>query len=178
MLETINQNTKPMGSAAPNHHSLQPLRRWPALAMFLAFLLPLALAYLVLKMQWFQAGSSNSGELLKEDIYITTDNTQLISGDASGFNYWNIAYWHSDTKIAPLMDRTYIALGKHQSHVNLLALQTDNTPLSSSSGEIYLLDQQGLVVMRYTVNFQHEHDQGVIKGLLKDTQKLLKYRRN
>lgn len=153
----------------------------PAIALVLAFATPFLLAVVVLKLQLFNAAVNNNGQLFAEDIYLSHLEPQSANS-VDALNYWNFGYRTTDKNapyIQALLTQSHPALGKHQSHVNIIPL---SLPLPVSPKlpphHIYLIDHKGLLVMGYTLSLDEAADREIIRGLLKDTKKLLKYRRS
>jgi len=164
-------------------------KNWVGYLFVISFILPLLLAYVVLKAGWYHAGVNNNGLLMQSEIF-------LEDWQSSKHNSWTVLYAPSEellnektllgvsqsegvelcnqfcenTKYA--INQTFTALGKNQKKVDVLILNESVTGLSSKS--IYLVDRFGLVVFEYTLQTEFENNFDSLKGLISDLKKLLK----
>lgn len=158
------------------------------LSIFVACcLIPLALAYLALKLEWIPSASSNQGEFLNQEI-------KLKNWQKSDHKQWTIALNYpqecqkSCTEQLQALDNLYVALGKNQSKVDMVILGKssqltpswrqleNNAELTPAS--LYLIDHMGLVVLQYPYEKEPLQNRLAQKGLLKDLKKLLNYARS
>ncbi|WP_404342047.1 transmembrane cytochrome oxidase associated protein [Pseudoalteromonas mariniglutinosa] len=158
------------------------------LYIFLACcLVPLALAYAALKLEWLPTGSSNYGHFLDREVRL--DNWQKTE-----HKQWTIALnYPADCSLAceqqlAALSNLYIAVGKNQHKVAVAVLAEqpkDAAPWQQlavskqlQGGDLYLVDHHGLVVLRYPFSADPQQNRLVQKGLLKDLKKLLNYARS
>lgn len=161
----------------------------PFLMIFVGMaVVPLLLAFLVLKLGWFNAGATAKGEFLEQEVQLT-----LTTQDKPK---WHIVYQPQpiceklcDEQLYGL-NQTYIALGKLQKRVNALVLskQMDisqythlqiNPEMNSelSADYLYVVDPMGKVILRYKGSEQRDETIVTSKKLLADLKKLLNYAR-
>jgi hypothetical protein len=147
--------------------------------------IPLTLAYIALESNWLPGSGTNKGQFLASEVHI--DNWQIKEK-----KLWTIALQtplsceELCTKQITEMKNMYVALGKHQSKVDIAVLSnndtlTDLTQYNISKtlqvGALYLIDHRGLVVLEYPFVDSVDERRAIQKGLLKDLKKLLKYAR-
>ncbi|MCJ8312732.1 MAG: hypothetical protein HRU38_10660 [Saccharospirillaceae bacterium] len=168
-------------------------KNWVGYLFVLSFILPLLLAYVVLKTGWYQAGVNNNGLLMRSEIF-------LEDWRESKHKSWTVLYVPSqnlknninltdvvdlensvscnqfceNTKYA--INQTYAALGKKQNKVDVLILNETVVGLNPTS--LYLVDRFGLVVFEYPLQIEFENNFDTLKGLISDLKKLLKNARS
>ena len=152
-----------------------------------SFMVPLALAYLVLKLELIPTNTVNQGAFLTKEI--TLDAWGEIDPKA-----WSIAYMSTKACNDLCEDRrnelknAHLALGKNQSKVDLVLLTNEDIIESGfknyvyskkelEQDALYLIDRMGLVVLTYPVSEDEEVNRQTNKGLMKDLKKLLNYAR-
>lgn len=159
------------------------------IALFVfSFILPLALALLVLKLDWLPGSTVNNGKFLIPEV-------KLSAWAKIDPKLWSIGLLDSDkcTDIC-LMHRNevknlYRALGKNQNKVDLVLLGGQgsrvegfkNYVMASDNLEqdvLYLIDHRGLVVLYYPLVTDLKSNQLTGKGLIQDLKKLLNYARS
>lgn len=158
------------------------------LALFIAtFLLPLVLAYGVLKLQWLPTETTNHGQFVQPELNLT--HWASIQPKS-----WAIGVLSSEEcEDSCLQQRNalrnlYMALGKNRDKVDLVLIGSGLpqppdfktypfTPVQLKQGNLYLIDQMGLVLMEYSVIADAQENRQVQKGLIKDLKKLIKYAR-
>ncbi|WP_018691367.1 hypothetical protein [Algicola sagamiensis] len=161
------------------------------------FIGPFLLAAILLKMDWYDAGSTNQGEWLSEEFIIPIKH----SSEAP----WRIVYIAQDDCDAHCEQALYVAnqsvsaLGKEQHKVTptvlfsqermpwsfshddyqerfeTLAMSAPINPLDSD--HLYLADPHGSILMRYPIPYERDAILQTSKDLLKDMKKLLKFSR-
>ena len=152
----------------------------------LCCVIPLVMAYVLVKLDWNPTQTTNQGQFLNATTYI--DNWEQHEGVL-----WSIALSapqaceHKCAQQVERLSKLYQALGKKQKHVELVVL--GNTQKSQhlikypehtslSAGSVYLIDHRGLVVLEYPFIEDDEKSRVVHKGLMKDLKKLLNYARS
>lgn len=177
----------------------KPKRPKALIILLLVFVLPVALAKLVLSLNLYQGGATNQGELLGEDIsYLSL--SQVNPKPQS----WQILYLLPSHCGSQCQDRLYIlkqshiALGqeKHRvatviitqsnSHVAALdGLGLDYLPMAASTElasllleqQLIIVDPLGKLVMRYQGITGHDANISQGKAILADLRKMLKLSR-
>jgi len=162
-------------------------------------LVPLVLAYLVLKFGWFTPGATAKGEFVEHDIQLENLGQQTESQRPM----WRIVYQPSANCDALCeeqlygLNQTHTALGKLQKRVdaNVLidtsnsqsaAIDLNNYPHLTAqsathaqldSGYLYIIDPFGKAIMRYKGSIEREQTIKISKFILADLKKLLNYAR-
>jgi hypothetical protein len=150
--------------------------------------IPLILAYLALKLEWYTPGATNKGEFVQQDVSLDFGHDRPT---------WAIVYQPQLGGCDALceeqihgLNQTYVALGKLQKRVNAYVL-TENLVLDehyrlSKSGSthpmlspefLYLVDPFGKVILQYKGGDNREATVQVSKDILADVKKLLNYAR-
>lgn len=163
-----------------------------AKSFFLIFIgmavVPLALAFMMLKFEWYTPGATNKGQFVQADINVALEHEKPT---------WSFVYQpslaHCDSQCEEQvygLNQTYIALGKHQKDVKAYVLHPSyelapesrisvahkvNEQLSSQF--LYLVDPFGKVILQYPVGANREQTIQMSKDMLADVKKLLKYAR-
>ncbi|MBQ4839521.1 transmembrane cytochrome oxidase associated protein [Pseudoalteromonas luteoviolacea] len=145
------------------------------------FLLPVIMAFTVLKLDFRPSSTTNNGNFLEHEIWLPIQQDDklwtivlnLPSGCASA-----CAVQKSNAQ------NLHVALGKNRSKVSIVMVGTDELAIEQSVQEkltpasFYLVNKQGLVVLEYLYKPDPEANRLVLKGLLKDMKKLLNYARS
>ena len=154
----------------------------------ISFIVPLALAFVVLKLDWLPARTVNNGYFLVPEV-------KLNQWQAIDPKPWSIAFVTKDdcteTCLAQREEikKLYLALGKKQSKVDLVLLGEQGEIVegfkyyslskeSLAQDALYLIDQMGLVVFTYPVVTDPQINRLTNQGLIKDLKKLLNYARS
>lgn len=150
--------------------------------------IPLLLAYLTLKFNWFTPAATNKGQFMESEITLQLEKASPT---------WSIVYQPADQGCDTLcseqlygLNQTFIALGKLQKRVEALVLGSDldltSYPATQGvdkqfpvldSNHIYLVDPMGKVVLKYSASEQRDETIKTSKFILSDIKKLLKYAR-
>ena len=171
----------------------------PLLILLLVFVLPVAVAKLVLSLNLYHGGVTNKGELLPPD----TNYARLAMTNPMP-KHWQMIYLLPQDCAKACQDRLYIlhqsqiALGRDQHRVNPIVLLQEDSDLAAldestfsfttakaseamsqmlTQQEIIIVDPLGSLVMRYQ---QVEEEQAQImlgKALIADLRKMLKLSR-
>jgi len=153
-----------------------------------SFIVPLALAYMVLKLDLIPTNTVNQGEFLSQEV-------KLESWDEINPKAWSIAYVSTKQchdvckKRRSELKNVHLALGKNQGKVDLVLLgkqAADEVGFKSyiynnellKQGSLYLIDHMGLVVLAYPVTNDEQVNRVTNKGMMKDLKKLLNYARS
>ncbi|AWB66692.1 hypothetical protein C2869_09730 [Saccharobesus litoralis] len=156
------------------------------------FLLPVLLAYIVLKMGWFNPSSTNKGELLSP---LRSHHLAIHSTEKK----WLVMYQVPEVcnqqcqNNLYVMQQTHTALGKNQDRVSTVAINAssqlvqgshllgisvaDISKLSfmhDSPQALYIADPMGNVMMRYQISEDKQQAIMAARDLLKDLNKMLK----
>tara|TARA_R110002167_G_scaffold44413_19_gene133658 strand:+ start:507 stop:1013 length:507 start_codon:yes stop_codon:yes gene_type:complete len=165
------------------------------------FIVPVVLAKLALDNDWFNKASTNSGELLKQELSIS----QLDITDEALKKKWLIIYRLPTTcgenckQTIYGINQTFISLGREMDRVTPLGLYSTETNtdelgvlkekfwkfnlLSAASKDklestwVYVSDPLGNVILKYAAPNSNEEVLAMGKAMLSDLRKLLKYSR-
>lgn len=165
------------------------------------FIIPVVLAKLALDNDWFNKASTNSGELLNQELSIS----QLDLNDASLQQKWLVIYrlpTPCDDQCKQTIygiNQTFISLGKERGRVLPLGLYSaelntdelgtlkeqfwkfnlvsDAAMHKIDSNQVYVSDPLGNVILQYAVPTSDEELLALGKAMLSDLRKLLKYSR-
>ncbi len=174
------------------------------LTVFGAFVAPFLLAFIVLKMGWFNAGQTNKGEFMDRELTLS-----WLLPDQAAETEWIIFYpmpQHCEqtcNNVLYSLNQGYQALGKLQKKAHPVVVLNDSTGVEDemlgktypfvklmahtpsqqatlsqlSSDFMYLVDPFGKVVLRYSAKAQKEEMIMVTKDWMEDLKRLLKYAR-
>lgn len=154
---------------------------------------PLIAAKLALEFGWFNPGTSNKGQWLEHEI-------QLLPPNAQGQLHWHLVYIQAQQCDASCeialytMQQLYIGLGRKQDEVNTLivaeqapaqltkfssiAWQAPITSTPELRNQIVIVNQQGLILLRYPVTLDPAGMLTVGKDIRTDLLRLMNYDRN
>ncbi|MCE9686101.1 hypothetical protein LZP73_07710 [Shewanella sp. AS16] len=164
--------------------------------LFSAFILPVAIAKLVLGMGLYQGGATNQGELLSPPL----DYAKLAMTNPLPHS-WQILYLlpaHCDQACSDrlyILHQSHIALGRDRDRVEPLIMTRADSDLAALAGQdfitaeasdelaamlaqrLIIVDPLGSLVMGYPAVTGREAHLAQGKALLKDLHKLLKLSR-
>jgi len=153
-----------------------------------SFIVPLALAYTVLKLDLIPTNTVNQGAFLSQEVKL--DSWAEIEPKA-----WSIAYISAEQCNEKCVNRRaelknlHVALGKNQGKVDLVLLGKKEVTEAGfknyvynsnqlKQDALYLIDHMGLVVLTYPISDNEQSNRQTNKGLMKDIKKLLNYARS
>lgn len=148
-------------------------------AFALVILLPVVLAALTLRQGWYEPGTRNKGQWLSKDVY-------LLQPLPSSQSKWRLVYLEARQceavcqQVPMLMQRIRSALGRNLDKLALVQLVDEPAPEAGAeikTGDIMLVDSQGLAILRYEVPANTAQWPLFGKAVLSDVQQLLKYQR-
>lgn len=154
----------------------------------ICFILPLALALLVLKLDWLPGKTVNNGKFLTPEVKLSEwakiDPKPWSIGLLAGEKCTDVCLAHRDE-----VKNLYLALGKNKNKVDLVLLGGQHTAVegfknyavasdSLQPEVLYLIDHRGLIVFYYPLVSDLHSNQLTGKGLIKDLKKLLNYSRS
>lgn len=152
--------------------------------------LPLVLAKAVLEFGWFNAGVTNKGQWLEQEIY-------LLEEAATPPDHWRIAVVAeqcdqvSCQQALHTVKQLYVGLGRKQQQVQpvlvgqelpadypmFTLLQATSAANLSLQNYIVLVDARGLALLRYPMPEQSTDMAATAKAIRADLMKLLNYDR-
>jgi len=160
-------------------------------SVFIAMaIVPLVLAFMVLKFGWFTSGATAKGQFVETEI-------SLNLMDTTDKPIWFLVFQPNNNdcdktceELLYGLNQTYTALGKLQKRVNAIVLNESielaNYPLlkphqaindALEENYIYLVDPFGKVVLKYAGSPVRENTIKTSKDILSDVKKLLNYAR-
>jgi hypothetical protein len=190
-----------MNSHATQTTNIQPKAKKPKalFILLLVFVLPVALAKLVLSLNLYQGGATNQGELLTGDL-----SYHSLSQTNPKPHSWQVLYLLPSHCGSQCQDRLYIlqqshiALGQVKDRVSTIIIVQSNSDIGALSGlklehqtmaantqlasllleqQLIIVDPLGSLVMRYPGITGHDANISQGKALLADLRKMLKLSR-
>jgi hypothetical protein len=190
-----------MNSHATQTTNIQPKAKKPKalFILLLVFVLPVALAKLVLSLNLYQGGATNQGELLTGDL-----SYHSLSQTNPKPHSWQVLYLLPSHCGSQCQDRLYIlqqshiALGQVKDRVSTIIIVQSNSDIGALSGlklehqtmaantqlasllleqQLIIVDPLGSLVMRYSGITGHDANISQGKALLADLRKMLKLSR-
>lgn len=159
----------------------------------LCALIPLAAAKLSLSMGWFTQTSTNKGEWLAHDI-------QLLSEVPAASEHWRLVYVQASDcqqvcdQALHALQQLYVGLGRKQRNIKPLVLaekspenlnrfpavnwQAEFTPVEELQNHIVIVNQHGLVLLRYPIAGDADAIAKTAKDIRTDLLKLMNYDRS
>lgn len=162
-------------------------------ALFIACaLVPLIAAKISLEMGWFSQATVNKGQWLEHEIQLLPAAQPLAAN-------WRLVYVRSSDcndecdHALHAMQQLYTGLGRKQLNIEPLFLSAkeipeskqfpainvliDTQPITELDNQIVIVNQQGLVLLRYPVNGDSEQMKNVAKDIRADLLRLMNYDR-
>lgn len=162
-------------------------------ALFLGCaLVPLLAAKVSLEMGWFSQSSVNKGEWLEHEIQLLPVAKPLAAN-------WRLVYVRASDcndecdQALHALQQLYIGFGRKQLNIEPLFLSAkempelkqfpaisvliDTRPQTELDNQIVIVNQQGLVLLRYPVNSDSEQMKNVAKDIRADLLRLMNYDR-
>jgi hypothetical protein len=190
-----------MNSHATQTTNSEPKAKKPKalFILLLVFVLPVALAKLVLSLNLYQGGATNQGELLTDDL-----SYHSLSQANPKPQSWQVLYLLPSHCGSQCQDRLYIlqqshiALGQEKDRVTSIIIVQSNSDIDALSGlkleyqtmaantqlasllleqQLIIVDPLGSLVMRYPGISGHDANISQGKALLADLRKMLKLSR-
>jgi hypothetical protein len=190
-----------MNSHATQTTNIHPKAKKPKalFILLLVFVLPVALAKLVLSLNLYQGGATNQGELLTGDL-----SYHSLSQTNPKPHSWQVLYLLPSHCGSQCQDRLYIlqqshiALGQVKDRVSTIIIVQSNSDIGALSGlklehqtmaantqlasllleqQLIIVDPLGSLVMRYPGITGHDANISQGKALLADLRKMLKLSR-
>lgn len=163
-------------------------------------LVPLIAAQLSLSMGWFQQGSTNKGQWLQHEIQLLPDASDSSSNTMDNNVHWHLVYVQAavcdqQCELALFtLQQLYSGMGRKQLKVKPLVMaqqqpvQLNNFPAigwqpepgtaNELQNQIVIVNQRGLVLLRYPVADNPEHMRELAKNIRTDLLRLINYDRS
>jgi hypothetical protein len=169
--------------------------------LFSIFIIPVVMAKLALENDWFNKASTNSGELLQQDMSITELDFQNEALQMKWLIIYRLPSPCDDSCKQTIygINQTFISLGREMDRVIPVGLYTPELNTDElgvlkekfwkfdlltaaardrlQTNQIYVSDPLGNVILKYPVPKSEEEVLSVGKAMLSDLRKLLKYSR-
>lgn len=159
---------------------------------FLCCVLPLIIAELTLSFAWMPSKTINKGEWLEQDL-------QLLPARLDVSQHWSLVYVQAEPcdqsceMSLYAIQQIYIGLGRHQEKLNLYVVSSNfpqqlaqfpavkwrapDYPLAPLQNHIYIANQQGLALLRYSVIQDKKTLLETSKDIRTDLLRLINYDR-
>jgi hypothetical protein len=169
-----------------------------------AFIAPVLLAAIVYQMGWFNAGVTNKGEFMQQELTLNWLLPESAS-DSEWIIFYNLPADCDTTceNVLYSLNQGYQALGKLQGKAHPVAVRTANASITAaqikskfgyvqvieshanqqqtvsqlSSDFVYLVDPFGKVILRYQAKVNMQEMIMITKDWIADLKRLLKYSR-
>ena len=155
--------------------------------------LPLVTAKLALEFSWFNAGATNKGQWLEQEI-------QLLPASSSSRQHWHLVYVQAQqcdincNLALYILQQIYTGLGRQQEQISILAIadqmpqaltrfpsitwQSPSISVSDFQDQIFIVNQQGLALLRYSVVNDPKKMLLIGKDIRTDLRRLMAYDRD
>lgn len=172
------------------------------LAFFLCCSLPFVAAKLALEFSWFNAGVGSRGQWLEREIQLlppAVKQHQPLSSLQELQRHWHLVYvqaqrCNSDCEFALYtMQQLYLGLAGQQEHIDLIILadkipqalshfpaivwQPAGESLVNLQNQIFIVNQQGIAILRYPAVQDTQQMLQVSRDIRKDLRRLLAFDR-
>lgn len=163
-------------------------------------LIPLIAAQLSLSQGWFQQGSTNKGQWLEHEIQLLTEETLLSQGDKLTEVHWHLIYIQDDVcaeqceQVLFTLQQLYSGMGRkqvkvrpsimaHQQPAQLNSFpaihwQPEPAEAAELKNQIVIVNQRGLVLLRYSVAANKERIKDIARDIRTDLMRLMNYDRS
>lgn len=168
--------------------------------------LPLVAAQLSLSMGWFSQGGNNKGQFLQHEIQLLPDVTHSASDNSVQDKFANASvHWHLVYVQAAACDQEceqalftlqqlYAGMGRKQLKIKTLVIaaqepaqlkqfpalgwQPEQSAVTELQNHIVIVNQRGLVLLRYPVDGNPEHMRDLARDIRTDLLRLINYDRS
>lgn len=169
--------------------SVKPANRFNMFALLVTFLLPVLLAALAFKFQWFTPASTNLGQLLTPSIQLDKASMpDSIKGKWLLILPTKASCHEKCQQGLYISNQVHLALGKEMDRAANITLGSKIPDLDSihfftqideqlSTDQLYISDPLGNVILTYPIKATSEDNILTAKSILLDFKKLLKLSR-
>ena len=178
----------------PSQFSLQEPNRKFLLLFFLCCSLPFIAAKLALEFSWFTPGVTNKGQWLEKNVQLLPVTQQHFPQKRWSLVYVQAQKCNRSCELALYtLQQIYIGFGRQQEQLNSLIIadqapsqltaypavqwQNNDVQLSELEGNIFIVNLQGLAILRYPVVQDREQMLTIGKYIRTDLQHLMAYDR-
>jgi len=162
--------------------------------------IPLLAAQLSLSMGWFQQGSTNKGQWLQHEIQLLPDTHSSAPNNPDINVHWHLVYVQADVcdqqceQALFTLQQLYSGMGRKQLKIKPLVMaqqqpeqltkfpaidwQREPSAASELQNQIVIVNQRGLVLLRYPVVENPEQMRDLAKDIRTDLLRLINYDRS
>jgi hypothetical protein len=163
------------------------------LLFFVCCSLPFIAAKLALSFAWFPAGVTNKGQWLERDV-------QLLKTSNNAQEHWHLVYVQAQECDALCelslygLQQIYSGLGRQQNQISAVIIaansppqlsrfpalkwQSPSTSLSGFQNHVFIVNQDGLALLRYPVINDKQSLLVIAKDIRTDLRRLMNYDRS
>ena len=162
--------------------------------------IPLIAAQLSLSMGWFQQASTNKGQWLNHEIQLLPDTNSIAQQNADTNVHWHLVYVQANVcaqqceQALFTLQQLYSGMGRKQLKIKPLIMaqqqpeqltkfpaiswKLEPNAASELQNQIVIVNQRGLVLLRYPVADSPEHMRELAKDIRTDLLRLINYDRS
>ncbi len=162
---------------------------------------PLVAAQLSLSMGWFSQGGNNKGQWLQHEIQLLPDATHSAQDNPASSNvHWHLVYVQTTAcdreceQALFTLQQLYAGMGRKQLKIKTLVMaaqepsqlkqfpalgwQPEQSAAAELQNHIVIVNQRGLVLLRYPVDDNPEHMRDLARDIRTDLLRLINYDRS
>jgi len=162
---------------------------------------PLIAAQLSLSMGWFSQGGNNKGQWLQHEIQLLPDASHLANDNSvSNKVHWHLVYVQTAVcgqeceQALFTLQQLYAGMGRKQLKIKTLVMaaqepaqlkqfpalgwQPEQSTAAELQDHIVIVNQRGLVLLRYPVDGNPEHMRDLARDIRTDLLRLINYDRS
>lgn len=162
---------------------------------------PLIAAQISLSMGWFDQASTNKGQWLQHEIQLLPDGTTIVGDQLTSSGvHWHLVYVQAAVcdqqceQALFTLQQLYAGMGRKQLKIKPLVMaqqkpaqlnqfpaigwQPEQTATNELQNQIVIVNQRGLVLLRYPVADSPEHMRDLAKNIRTDLMRLINYDRS
>ncbi|WP_331351664.1 hypothetical protein [Cellvibrio sp. UBA7671] len=162
---------------------------------------PLVAAQLSLSMGWFSQGGNNKGQWLQHEIQLLPDASHSTKGNSVSSNvHWHLVYVQAAAcdqeceQALFTLQQLYAGMGRKQLKIKPLVMaaqepaqlkkfpaigwQSEQRVATELQNQIVIVNQRGLVLLRYPVDGNPEHMRDLARDIRTDLLRLINYDRS
>ncbi len=162
---------------------------------------PLVAAQLSLSMGWFSQGGNNKGQWLQHEIQLLPDTFDTVQNNpADNSVHWHLVYVQATVcdqeceQALFTLQQLYAGMGRKQLKIKTLVMaaqqpvqlkqfpalswQPEQSVVTELHNHIVIVNQRGLVLLRYPVDGNPEHMRDLARDIRTDLLRLINYDRS
>jgi hypothetical protein len=167
---------------------------------FICGFVPLLAAQLSLSLGWFNKASTNKGQWLQHDIQLLPDTINPTQDNIDSDVHWHLVYVQAAVceqqceQALFILQQLYAGMGRKQLKVQPLVMaqqqpvqlnkfpaigwRPENKAVNELQNQIVIVNQRGLVLLRYPVDSDPDHMRDIAKNIRTDLLHLINYDRS